>query len=334
MRIFRIAILCGLLMMVSSSNGQLSGNAAAVNQLLTRTINLGNALEAPTEGQWGLRLEAGFFAIIKKAGFTAVRLPAKFSGHAEASAPYKLEREFIQRVDWAIQNARKNGLTIILDLHNYDELIANPTEHKARFIGIWQQIAQRYKNQADDVVFELCNEPNGRLEPLWNAYMAEALSKVRISNPTRAVIVGPNGWNNAERLAELVLPDDQNLIVTFHNYAPFEFTHQGASWWADGDKHLGTTWTGTPDQQAVVNAILDKAVAYGKQTNHPIFMGEFGAYEKADMDSRAHWTKFTRQAAEQRGIAWGYWEFASGFGAYDRREEAWRKPLLDALISK
>jgi endoglucanase len=61
-------------------------------------------------------------------------------------------------------------------------------------------------------------------------------------------------------------------------------------------------------------------------------MGEFGAYGKADMQSRVSWTTFMREEAEKRGISWSYWEFGAGFGVYDRGAGAWNEELLWALI--
>jgi len=63
-----------------------------------------------------------------------------------------------------------------------------------------------------------------------------------------------------------------------------------------------------------------------------ILLGEFGAYSKADMDSRVRWTEFVRSEAERHGFAWAYWEFASGFGVYDPDAKVWREDLLEALI--
>jgi endoglucanase len=37
--------------------------------------------------------------------------------------------------------------------------------------------------------------------------------------------------------------------------------------------------------------------------------------------------------AEKRGFSWAYWEFGSGFGAYDREKKEWRQPLLKALMA-
>ena len=61
-------------------------------------------------------------------------------------------------------------------------------------------------------------------------------------------------------------------------------------------------------------------------------MGEFGAYSKAPQDSRVRWTSFVAREAELHGFAWSYWEFGSGFGAYDPNAKAWREDLLKALI--
>ena len=64
----------------------------------------------------------------------------------------------------------------------------------------------------------------------------------------------------------------------------------------------------------------------------PLWLGEFGAYRKADMKSRINWTKFVRDQAEVRGIPWAYWEFGAEFGVYDCKLQDWNKGLLEALI--
>jgi endoglucanase len=214
--------------------------AFAANKLLQKTVNY-SGLESPNEGDWGPKLEEAGFEAIKQGGFTAVRLPVKFSNHADAAAPYKLEPAFLARVDWAVQNTTKRGMAMIIDLHHFNELTASPEANRARFVGLWDQIARHFQKQPQNVIFELLNEPNDKLEPFWNEYAAAALAVVRKSNPNRTVIIGPNGWNSADRLADLKVPNDPNLIVTFHNYTPFEFTHQGADWVSPIPK-TGTSW--------------------------------------------------------------------------------------------
>src|SRR5262249_3752810 len=75
------------------------------NRLLGRGINLGNALEGPHEGAWGVTLKADYFHLIKKAGFNSVRIPIRWSAHANTDFPYEIESGFFHRVDWAIQQA-------------------------------------------------------------------------------------------------------------------------------------------------------------------------------------------------------------------------------------
>ena len=63
-------------------------------------------------------------------------------------------------------------------------------------------------------------------------------------------------------------------------------------------------------------------------------MGEFGAYSAADMESRARWTIAVVREATGRGFSFAYWEFGSGFVAYDPAKKEWRRPLLVALFTK
>ncbi|HEX7070952.1 MAG TPA: hypothetical protein VF190_09110, partial [Rhodothermales bacterium] len=64
----------------------------------------------------------------------------------------------------------------------------------------------------------------------------------------------------------------------------------------------------------------------------PIFLGEFGAYEKADMPSRARYTAAVARIAEELGWSWAYWQFDSDFIVYDIDEGHWVEPLHRALV--
>jgi endoglucanase len=306
----------------------------AVNKALGRGINLGNALEAPKEGDWGLKLDAGYFKIIKDAGFATVRVPVKWSAHAAKDAPYTIDAEFAKRIDWVLDQAEANKLNVVLNVHHYDEMDKEPDKHLPRLTAFWEQIAKRYKDRPATLVFELLNEPHDKLiDQKWNDAIPPLLKAVRATNPTRAIIVGPPFWNGIWALPKLKLPDDPNIILTVHYYEPFKFTHQGASWAPEDVKKLsGIKWDGTDAELKRLRDDFDKAADWAKKNNHPVFLGEFGAYEKADTASRAKWTAAVVKEAEARGFSWAYWEFASGFGAYDRDKKAWREPLLHGLI--
>jgi endoglucanase len=318
------------------SLGQAPADIHAINQNLGRGISLGNALEAPREGAWGVTLKAEYFKTIKEAGFSTVRLPVKWSAHTQAEAPYTIEPKFAERVDWAIDQAVANGLNIIVNVHHYNEMDTKPDEHLPRLVALWEQIAARYRDRPAKVCFELLNEPHDQLtEAKWNAAIPKLLAAVRNTNPTRPVIVGPGQWNNIRALDKLELPaDDRHLIVTIHYYEPFQFTHQGASWVRGSERWKGTKWLGSEAEQAAIRKSLAQAAAWAKKHDRPIFLGEFGAYSAAEMESRARWTGFVAREAERRRFSWAYWEFCSGFGAYDPRAEAWRELLKTALLDR
>ena len=110
----------------------------------------------------------------------------------------------------------------------------------------------------------------------------------------------------AWRLVTLSLPsDDRNIIATVHYYSPFEFTHQGAAWTDRRDK-LGVSWKATPQEQATVRGDLDKAHAWSEKERRPIYLGEFGAYDKVEMPARARYIGFVAREAEKRGWSWAY----------------------------
>ncbi len=304
------------------------------NEKLGRGINLGNALEAPYEGAWGVSLKESYFQAIQNAGFNSVRIPIRWSAHAGQTPPYTIDSDFFARVDWAVHQALSRHLLAVINIHHYTELMDNPAGHKVRFLALWKQISTHYKNFSSDLIFEILNEPNNQLTPsLWNTYLKEALDVIRETNPTRTVVIGTANWGGLSALDNLVVPEEeQNAIVTIHYYEPFHFTHQGAEWVLGSDAWLGTTWSGTANQKLAVEKDLQKAADWGQSHNRPIYLGEFGAYSKANLVSRALWTNFVARQAEARNMSWAYWEFCSGFGAYDPVKEKWIPQLLHALI--
>ena len=128
-------------------------------------------------------------------------------------------------------------------------------------------------------------------------------------------------------------PREWSRRATFHFYAPFNFTHQGADW-VSPIPSVGVKWPGDNVAMAC-QAIRDEmdfvriwSRAHG---NIPVLLGEFGALSKGDITSRANWTAYVRKQAESMGISWTYWEFCAKFGVYDDTTGQWNEPLLEAL---
>lgn len=279
------------------------------------------------------RFQAKDFRLLKEAGFDSVRINLFPFEYMDATNGWAIRKSWFETMDWAVKNAQKQGLRVILDMHEYEGMGADPAANKEKFLAFWRQLSAHCQKAPAGVYFEVLNEPARKMTPaLWNEYLREALAIIREKNPTRTVIIGPAFWNSIGHLQELELPDnDRNIIVTVHYYSPMEFTHQGA-WWADYKDKVGVDWLGTEKELAAINSDFDKAVAWAKEHNRPIFLGEFGAYDKGPMDSRVRWTAAVARAAEQRGWSWAYWQFDSDFILYDIDHDKWVEPILHALI--
>ena len=301
---------------------------------LGRCMNIGGALEAPNEGDWGYVVRDEDLKRIAEAGFQVIRLPVKWSAHADYRAPYKIEPAFLARVDHIIKTANEYGLTVVLDLHHYDEMYANPEAHIDRFTNIWVQLARHYAHYPDEkLIFELINEPRDKFS---GAIMSNAqnriLSMVRQSNPTRIVILSGDEWATTKGLKNLYIPADPNIMVSVHYYDPFKFTHQGASW-TDTPLPVGPTWGSEKDIKDLA-AYAESLAKWQEKHKVPIYFGEFGVIDNVSIAQRAKWTAAVRGAMEAVNISWCYFDFATGFHAFDQRRGIWNPLILDALVPK
>jgi len=298
-----------------------------------RGMNIGNALEAPSEGAWGVVIQEEYFTTIADAGFNSVRIPIAWHYHASTSEPYSIDETFFSRIDWVIEKALANHLAIVIDMHHYEELNQTPTAQKPRFFSMWRQIAERYTAISDSLIFELINEPNTNLgADTLNRYQAELVPMIREISPSRPLILTTTGYSDLYNLDDVRLPADTfNIAVAVHYYTPFEFTHQGASWIRGSRQWLGTQWNGTTEEKERIAGDLDSAAAWSSAHGIPIYVSEFGAITRADAASRERWIAFVVQSCEERGFCWAYWDFCTNFGVYNRTTSAWNTALLAAL---
>jgi endoglucanase len=318
-----------------------SPKAHAAARALAGGINFGNMLDAPSEGAWGLRVEDEFIALAGTAPgqFPAVRLPVRWSAHASADAAAVIDSAFMRRVDDVVRRLLARGVTVVLNQHHYRQLDGDaldpgetavaPEVVQARFLSMWRQIAAHFADANPRLLFELYNEPHGSLEPHWNRLAAQALAVVRERHPERVVIIGPVHWNNASALARLDLPRDPHLLLTVHNYEPFEFTHQGAEW-VQPPRPSGIDCC-SPEQLRHMVAPLDLAVQEAQRLGYPVFVGEFGAYSRAPEAARLRYLQAMGRALRERKLPAIYWELAAGFGLYDPASHRMRSQLRAAL---
>ncbi|TXH52866.1 glycoside hydrolase family 5 protein [Piscinibacter sp.] len=308
--------------------------AASCQRQLARSINFGNMLDHAREGMAGPMLRDEFIALAAQAGFTAIRLPVRWDARAGVQPPYRIDPAFFERVDGVLRQAAQHGLAVILDMHHYAQMMLEPQSERERFLAVWRQVAEHYRDAPATVLFELLNEPNRELgRERWNEALAALLPVVRESNPHRTLIVGGGDWNSAAALESLRVPaGERNLIATFHYYEPMAVTHQGAEWVPGAGAWVGTRWRGTPAERQRLRDDFDRVSRWAAREQRPVLLGEFGAYSRADDATRIAWTRAVREEAEARGFAWAYWELASSFGVLEPLSLQWRQPLLDALL--
>jgi endoglucanase len=337
-----IFLACGALCLGADSPAQ------KALQKFKRGANLGNYLEAPRGQNWGAVYTEEDFANMKKEGFDHVRLPVRWNDYAGSAPDFRLSQEIYDKVDLLVAHAFKHGLNVIVNIHHFDEFTSHPEDKSPEFHALWRQIAQHYKEFPDRALaFELLNEPKDAATTLvLNPIYAEAIKQIRKTNPQRTIFLGPSRWNSIDEVPKLMLPaGDSNLVVTVHCYDPFLFTHQGASWAMPETATKGIIFPGPPAKPIVPDprstnkasnvkwfndyntlptadnpsspkafmAKFDRLAKWSAENGRPIHLGEFGAYEGADPESRARYYGAMREAAEAHGFAWAIWDWKAGF---------------------
>lgn len=313
------------------------------NRRLGRGINIPGVFDRNGETVPDPPMKPEYFKKIGDAGFKNVRLVIRWSSYAQQEAPYSIDPVFFKRVDWAVEQSLANKLAVVLDFHYYPLISftgtqtsqADPQENRTRFLALWRQVAEHYRQAPPEVMFGVLNEPSRPNLGIdgWNALVAETIPLLRSTNPDRTLLVQTANGGGFGSLESLRIPESEhNTIVEVHNYDPGRFTHQQASW-SSNRIYKDVHWTGTPDEKAAIDEAFAKEAAWAKKNNRPLYLGEFGAYQAADMPSRVQWTTYMARTAEKHGMSFAYWGFwRCGFDVFDARTETWTEPLLKSLV--
>jgi endoglucanase len=333
-----------------------------------RGANLANSLEAPLGQDWGGHYSASDLRLIKNEGFDHVRIPIAWHHYTGPAPEFRIKPEFFARVDELVDAGVREKLGILINIHHFDDFTSDPKALTAKFEAIWAQLAAHYARSPESLAFELLNEPKDAATTMvLNPIFAKTIKMIRKTNPSRTIFLGPGRWNSIGELPDLRLPDDdENLIVSVHNYDPFFFTHQGATWSGPDTKVTGilfpgpplhplvpdpsfnlnpsvTSWlkaynneprASNPSSRRAFSGAIEAAREWSDYYGRPVHVGEFGCFTTADGASRAHYYQAFREAAEHAGIGWAIWDWKAGFHYWN--EEAGRPEpgLRQALFGK
>lgn len=296
-------------------------------------VNMGGALEAPREGEWGYTIRKSDFHLIRSLGFDTVRIPIKWSYHTGDGPEYLIDEHFFRRIDEVVTQAVEADLQVIINVHHYDEINENAEAEYPKLKAIWQQISARYEDWSDAVMYEFLNEPHTSVTPRRiDAINRDLLAMVRQTQPDRWVVLGGTQWGTLDGLIETDPPFDPRAMVTFHFYDPFEFTHQGAPW-AHKQVPLGQKWGSATDRRDIAGSFA-RAARWRDKVGMPLLLGEFGVYTEVPDADRASWTNYVRRTAEMVDFGWCYWDWTTSLGMYDLQNEQVRPGMGEALFAQ
>jgi len=294
----------------------------AISQM-RKGINLGNTLEPAYEGDWGNpSTQEYMFDMYKKEGFQCIRVPVRWDKHMGTTSPFKISETWFARVEQILDWGLSRGLYVIVNSHHdgwIKEGYDNPV-NQARFDSLWSQVATRFKNKPDRLIFEICNEPVSPMTKAQNDAMHQsAIDIIRKTNPTRLIIFQGIDWGSSDGLLNAAIPpNDPYLIGSFHSYDPYPFGLVG-------------TGTFTTADVTVLKAKFQKVKDWSLKNNIPVILGEFGGSNKCEYNARMRQYKTYVELSESFGFSSCAWDDGGEFKIMNRSAKTWYDDIKDIL---
>ena len=288
------------------------------------------------------------FVNVKSLGADVIRLPAAFHNFTASGQDHTLDSVFWKYFDTAVDWAEKHKIFLIIDNHSFHPIDPTDVNIDRILIPVWEQIARRYKDRSDYVIYEVLNEPHGIEDGRWGKIQGDVIEAIRKIDRKHAIVVGGTNFNSIPKLETIPEYSGENIIYTFHFYDPHLFTHQGATWNkpslaplaglpfpADKNKKpkVHETFKGTwveerldnyenDSKPAALCASFDRAASFAKERGVPVFCGELGVFMiQSPPADRVKWYQFVCRELEKRGIPWLSWDYFGGFGIFKTIEK-------------
>jgi len=325
--------------------------------------NLGNQFDSFNDGisaetAWGNPpVTSALFDSVAAAGFRHVRIPVTWLGHVGPAPDYRIDSIWLDRVAEAVGFAEKAGLRVILNIHHDGADSSNwldiknaatdslkNVEINARLAAMWTQIARRFSDKDDFLMFEAVNEihdggwgwgentrDGGRQYAVHNGWMQTFVDAVRATggkNATRFLGIPGYCTNPKLTMEHLVLPTDSTpdrMLVAVHFYDPVSFAINGekTEWGHTADSSRKESWGDEQNVTDIFDALKTRFIDNGV----PVYIGEFGCGNRGEEHAEAfrrYYLEYVCKAAADRGIALTYWDNGynrtghEAFGLFDR----------------
>lgn len=345
--------------------------------------NLGNQLESvtdnvPEETNWGNPvITEKLIQSVKAAGFKSIRIPVSYFAKIDDDKDYTIDSKWLDRVQEVVNYCIKNDLYAVINIHGdgYNTIDGgwllcngkNQTEIKKKYKKVWKQIAERFKNYDEHLLFESMNEefdgsysePNKEYYQNINDYNQIFVDTVRKTgdNNTKRWLIIP-GWNtNIDYTAGdygFKLPTDQyrnksidkeeqRIMISVHYYSPWDF--------CGGENGVITQWGNEADDPSKTSTTCDETYMKNQlnlmkttfaDKGYPVFIGEYGSINKTSYDSEneyylAYFARKLCQLSRKNGCIPMYWDNGyngvHGFGLFDRTTcEITQPVIIDAIM--
>ena len=357
------------------------GDSVQFSQNLMPGWNLGNQLESnsdgtPSETAWGNPvITENLIKQVKAQGFKSIRIPVSYLSKIGAGPDYTIDSKWLDRVQEVVDMCIDNGLYAIINVHGDGYysikggwlLCGEPASEqktiKAKYEKVWEQIAKRFKNYDDHLVFESMNEeydgtynnPNPEYYNNINAYnqiFVDTVRKAGGKNNNRYLLIP--GWNTDINFttgdcdtytmeAKFVIPNDSRIMISVHYYTPWEFCgEEGYDTfykWGDSVKKF----VKRRQSETLVNRQFDKLYNAFIKNGYGVVIGEYGSIDRTHKDKsnttyRAYFAEYVNYAAHQRNIVTVYWDNGyngkHGFGLFDRTKCTVTQPeIIKGIIN-
>lgn len=300
--------------------------ALEATRLMGNGINLGNTLEAcdnnvgiktntplSYETHWGQpKTTQAMIDGMKAAGFDTIRIPVAWMTNATHlyEGDYTIDADYMDRVEEVVRYARKAGMYVIINDHWdggwYGMFGSESAETRAlameAYKGMWQQIAERFRDYSDYLIFESANEElGGRFDENSPLYCSDSVvtyltdeeryALTNEINQTFVDVVRATGGNNATRFLLIAgystdidqtcddrfqMPKDtvdSKLMVSVHYYDPWSYC--GAS-----SAVSATKWGKVSDYE-YMDQQLAKMTKF-TEAGYGVVIGEYGVLPCSD----------------------------------------------------
>ncbi len=318
--------------------------------------NLGNTLESYNTGLSGLETETGWgnpittegmIKSVKEAGFNAVRIPVTWAEHMDEY--YNIDAEWLDRIQEVVDYAYNSDMFVIVNMHHDDYIWFVPNEEKyeensEKLKAIWRQIANRFIDYGDRLLFEGMNEPRTVGSSMeWMGGTADERTVVNRYENDFVETVRATGGNNIDRtlivtsyaasaetvaINDVIVPKENgNIIFSVHYYAPWEFTE---------GKITDFTDQGKTQLENKFKELKTKFIDNGT----PVIIDEFGCGTTTSEQTRHDYYNYYITTARKYGIKCFVWdngltEGKDGFGIFAREDNyKWNTSVLTGIMDK